>query len=119
MTLSQPVQLVPCDVTSDAEIDALYTAVEAEHGGLDFLVHGVAFASREALSEPFVQTTRQEWIIRKWWAGTDDGNGGSASASASQGYAIGLREISHPDVENCSHCSHDRPPTSRSFGPGM
>ena len=61
-TLSQPAQLVPCDVTSDAEIDALYKAVEAEHGGLHFLVHGVAFAAREALSEPFVQTTRPDFL---------------------------------------------------------
>ena len=61
-TLSQPAQLVPCDVTSDAEIDALYKAVEAKHRGLDFLVHGVAFAAREALSEPFVQTTRQDFL---------------------------------------------------------
>ena len=61
-TLSQPAQLVACDVTSDTEIDALYSAVEAEHGGLDFLVHGVAFAPREALAKPFVDTTRQHFL---------------------------------------------------------
>ena len=61
-TLSQPVKLVPFDVTSDAEIDVLYKAVEAEHRGLDFLVHGVAFAAPEALSERFVQTTRQDFL---------------------------------------------------------
>jgi enoyl-[acyl-carrier protein] reductase I len=48
-------------VTRDDEIDALYRAVDQEHGGLDFVVHGVAFASREALSEPFVQTTRADF----------------------------------------------------------
>ena len=31
-------------------------------GGLDFLVHGVAFASRESLSNPFVQTTRSDFL---------------------------------------------------------
>ena len=61
-TLSQPAQLVPCDVTRDDEIKGLYEAVAAEHEGLDFLVHGVAFASREALSEEFVQTTRQDFL---------------------------------------------------------
>ena len=61
-TLSQPAQLVPCDVGSDDEIEALYRAVETEHGGLDFLVHGVAFASRESLSDPFVQTTRPDFL---------------------------------------------------------
>lgn len=60
--LSRPAQLVPCDVARDDEIDALFAAVEAEHGGLDFLVHGVAFASREAISEPFVQTTRGDFL---------------------------------------------------------
>ena len=60
-TLSQPSQLVACDVTRDDEIDALYQAVDQEHGGLDFVVHSVAFASREALKEPFVQTTREDF----------------------------------------------------------
>lgn len=60
-TLSRPAQLAACDVTRDDDIDALCKAVEAEHGGLDFLVHGVAFASREAISEPFVQTTRADF----------------------------------------------------------
>ena len=61
-TLSQPAQLVACDVTRDDEIESLYKAVAAEHDGLDFLVHAVAFASRAAISEPFVQTTRQDFL---------------------------------------------------------
>ena len=61
-TLSQPAQLVPCDVTQDEQVDAVFEAVAAEHGGLDFLVHGVAFASRESLSAPFVQTTRPDFL---------------------------------------------------------
>lgn len=60
-TLSRPAQLAACDVTRDDDIEALCQAVEEEHGGLDFLVHGVAFASREAISEPFVQTTRADF----------------------------------------------------------
>ena len=61
-TLSQPAQLVPCDVAQDDEVEALCQAVETEHGGLDFLVHGVAFASRESLSNRFVQTTRPDFL---------------------------------------------------------
>ena len=61
-SLSRPAQLVGCDVTRDDEIEALYRAVDAEHGGLDFLVHGVAFASRAAISEPFTQTTRADFL---------------------------------------------------------
>src|SRR5512145_1349538 len=51
--------ILPCDVTDDAQIAAVFDAIEQEFGGLDFLVHGAAFAPREELSAPFVQTTRE------------------------------------------------------------
>lgn len=57
-------KLVECDVTDDAAIEELYRQVDEEyrdHGGLDFLVHAVAFASREAISEPFVETSRADF----------------------------------------------------------
>jgi enoyl-[acyl-carrier protein] reductase I len=44
----------PCDVTSDADIDALFASVRSEWGGLDGLVHSIAFAPREALSGDFL-----------------------------------------------------------------
>jgi enoyl-[acyl-carrier protein] reductase I len=50
--------VLPCDVSSDAEIDAVFARVDQEFGGLDFIVHGPAFAPREALVEPFLQTGR-------------------------------------------------------------
>jgi enoyl-[acyl-carrier protein] reductase I len=56
-TLSN-VTLLPCDVTSDQQIEELFASIERDHGGLDFLVHGVAFANREDLTAPFVQTSR-------------------------------------------------------------
>jgi enoyl-[acyl-carrier protein] reductase I len=51
--------VLPCDVTSDAEIDAVFAKVQQEFGGLDFLVHGAAFAPREELSAPFTNTSRE------------------------------------------------------------
>lgn len=57
-TLSDPL-LMPCDVTSDEQLDALAAAIDARYGGLDFLVHGVAFADREDLSRPFVEVSRE------------------------------------------------------------
>ncbi len=60
-TLDPPAVVLPCDVTSDQQIDAVFEAVRAEFGGLDFLVHGAAFAPREALSNPFVETTRNDF----------------------------------------------------------
>ena len=55
--LTDPVVL-PCDVSNDEQIGAVFAQVERDFGGLDFLVHGAAFAPREELSAPFVQTTR-------------------------------------------------------------
>ena len=60
-TLTSPPQLVPCDVTDDRAIADLYRQVDEAHGGLDFLVHAVAFASREAISEPFLETGRADF----------------------------------------------------------
>ena len=55
--------ILACDVSDDAQIDALFAAVGAQHGGLDFLVHGAAFAQPEALKAPFVQTSREGFRI--------------------------------------------------------
>lgn len=56
--LTDPIVL-PCDVTRDDQIDALFAEIDRQFGGLDFLVHGAAFAPREELAAPFVQTTRE------------------------------------------------------------
>lgn len=51
--------IVPCDVTDDAQMANVFSTIDREFGGLDFLVHGAAYAPREELSAPFVQTTRE------------------------------------------------------------
>src|SRR5688572_15202279 len=61
--LAQPPLVLPCDVTSDDDIDAVFGRIDAEFGGLDFLVHGAAFAMREDLSAPFHQTSREGFRI--------------------------------------------------------
>jgi enoyl-[acyl-carrier protein] reductase I len=55
--LTEPL-ILPCDVTDDAQMDAVFAAIDAQHGGLDFVVHGVAFADREDLARPFSETSR-------------------------------------------------------------
>jgi enoyl-[acyl-carrier protein] reductase I len=50
--------ILPLDVTDDAQIATVFEQIEANFGGLDFLVHGAAFAPREELSAPFLQTSR-------------------------------------------------------------
>jgi enoyl-[acyl-carrier protein] reductase I len=62
-TLSPVPALHPCDVSTDESIASLYAQVEATWGGLDFLVHGAAFAPREALDAPFVDTSREAFRI--------------------------------------------------------
>jgi enoyl-[acyl-carrier protein] reductase I len=55
--------LLPCDVSDDTQVTALFEAVGRELGGLDFLVHGAAFAPREALAAPFVETGREAFRV--------------------------------------------------------
>jgi enoyl-[acyl-carrier protein] reductase I len=50
--------VVPCDVTDDAQIDSLFADVDRAWGGLDILIHAVAFANRDDLSGRFVDTSR-------------------------------------------------------------
>src|SRR5574338_378308 len=60
--LRDPV-LLPLDVTSDEQIAETYASLDREFGGLDFLVHGAAFAPRDELSKPFVETSREGFRI--------------------------------------------------------
>jgi enoyl-[acyl-carrier protein] reductase I len=49
---------LPCDVTNDAEVDAVYAAIDKEFGKLDAVLHSVAFAPKEDLERDFVLTSR-------------------------------------------------------------
>ena len=42
--------VLPCDVTDDAQIDALFASLRSRWDGLDGLVHAIAYAPREAIS---------------------------------------------------------------------
>ena len=46
--------VLPCDVTSDDQIAALFDTLGREWGGLDGLLHSIAFAPREALAGDFL-----------------------------------------------------------------
>ena len=52
-----------CDVTDEADIEKLFATVKEAWGGLDTLVHSVAFAPREALDGDFLETTAEAWRI--------------------------------------------------------
>jgi len=55
--------VLPCDVTQNESLDALFASLERELGGLDALVHAIAFAKREELSGDFFNTSREGWAV--------------------------------------------------------
>ena len=61
--LDQAPLTLPCDVTSDSEIAAVFERIDQEFGGLDFVVHGAAYAPREELEAPFVNTSRDGFRV--------------------------------------------------------
>ena len=62
-TLTPAPKLLPCDVQDDAQIDAVFADIAATHGGLDFVVHGAAYAPRDEITNPFTQTSREGFRI--------------------------------------------------------
>jgi len=55
--------LLPCDVTSDEQLDAVAKSLAEEFGELDFVVHAVAYALREELDGDFVATSREGYRV--------------------------------------------------------
>ncbi len=51
------------DVTKDEELDALFEEVRRAWGGLDYLVHAIAFAPREAMEKRYLDTRRKDWLL--------------------------------------------------------
>src|ERR1044071_920760 len=58
-TFGADTPILPCDVTSDEQIDAVFQTVGEKFGKLHLLLHSVAFAPREALEGEFLNTTRE------------------------------------------------------------
>lgn len=54
--------IVACDVTNRQEVEAAFGTVKKEFGKLDFLIHSIAFAPKEALEGEFVTTTREAFL---------------------------------------------------------
>jgi enoyl-[acyl-carrier protein] reductase I len=61
-TLDNPL-ILPCDVGDDQQIANLGAMLDKEFGGLDFLVHGAAFAPADALKNPFTATSRESFRV--------------------------------------------------------
>jgi enoyl-[acyl-carrier protein] reductase I len=61
-SLKDPLVL-PCDVARDEDIAAVFARIKEEFGGLDFVVHGVAYALREELEGEYLNTSREGYRI--------------------------------------------------------
>ena len=54
--------LYSCDVTNQAEVEAAFKSVAQDFGRLDFLVHSIAFAPREALEGEYMKVERDGFL---------------------------------------------------------
>ncbi|HHY84448.1 MAG TPA: enoyl-ACP reductase [Verrucomicrobia bacterium] len=62
-TFGSDTLILPCDVTRDEEIAAVFKTVGEKFGKLHLLLHSVAFAPREALEGEFINTSRDAFRI--------------------------------------------------------
>src|ERR1043166_8563657 len=54
--------LLSCDVTKQDEVDDAFRQVGEKFGRLDFLIHSIAFAPREALGGEYLNTSREAFL---------------------------------------------------------
>jgi enoyl-[acyl-carrier protein] reductase I len=54
--------LIPCDVSSDAALDAAFAEVAAKWGKIDYLVHAIGFADKNYLRGRFLDTPREAFL---------------------------------------------------------
>ena len=55
--------VLPCDVTSDSDIEKVFEEIGKVWDGVDILIHSVAFANREELKGSFLNTTRAGFAL--------------------------------------------------------
>jgi enoyl-[acyl-carrier protein] reductase I len=60
--LNNPV-ILPCDVSSDEQIATLMSRISEQVGHLDFVVHALAYAPREALEGMYADTKREDFRL--------------------------------------------------------
>jgi enoyl-[acyl-carrier protein] reductase I len=53
--------VLPCDVTDEASIDALFDALAEKWGKIDFVLHAIAYSDKEELKGQYVDTTRDNF----------------------------------------------------------
>jgi enoyl-[acyl-carrier protein] reductase I len=56
------VPLMDLDVRDEAQVAAVFGALQERWGRLDFLLHSVAFAPKAAMANPFIETQRDDFL---------------------------------------------------------
>src|SRR5687767_13141882 len=54
--------VVPCDVEDEATVKAVFGEIERAWGGIDFVVHAIAFSEKAELKGRYADTTRQNFL---------------------------------------------------------
>jgi len=55
--------VLPCDITQDDQVDAVFEELEKQWGGLDILVHSLAFAPKEELRGGYAESTTHDGFM--------------------------------------------------------
>jgi enoyl-[acyl-carrier protein] reductase I len=53
----------PCDVTNAASIDTTFAEIEKKWGGIDFLVHAIAFSNKDELRGRYLDTSPENFQL--------------------------------------------------------
>ena len=53
--------VMPCDVTDEASMDAIFDELKKTWGSIDFIVHAIAYSDKEELKGDYVDTTRDNF----------------------------------------------------------
>jgi enoyl-[acyl-carrier protein] reductase I len=61
--LGPEVSVQPCDVTAAGQLEALVENLRSTHERLDCVVHSIAFANPQDLSRPFIETSRDGYLL--------------------------------------------------------
>jgi enoyl-[acyl-carrier protein] reductase I len=56
-------KILSCDVTKPEDLDRLTADLESSTSSIDTVVHSIAFANREDLSRPFLETSRDGYLL--------------------------------------------------------
>ncbi|WP_120635534.1 enoyl-ACP reductase FabI [Ruegeria sp. EL01] len=55
--------VLPCDVSNEESVDALFTSLEEKWGTLDFVVHAIGFSDKNELRGRYVDTSRANFNL--------------------------------------------------------